>query len=79
MDVSSGLLFNLVVFVNRGSLIRLLGGCQGGTDTKDRGVYTAWWWSLCGRIHEGVRAKVRGGDEVWAGGTRLAGIFGELS
>lgn len=68
MDIGSGWLFNLVVFANRGSLICLLGDFQGGTDTKDRGFYTAWWLSLCGGIHEGVRAKVCGGDKVWAGG-----------
>lgn len=78
MDIDSGLLFNLVVFASWGGLICLLGSWQGGTDTKDRGVYAAWWWSLCGGIHEGVRAKIRGGDEVWAGGPRLAGIIGEL-
>lgn len=78
MDVSSGL-FSLVVFANWGSLSCLLGGWQGGTDTKNRGFYTAWWWSLCGGIHEGVRAKVSRGDEVWAGGPRFTGVFGKLN
>lgn len=79
MDIGSSLLFNLVVFADWGSLICLLGGWQGGTDAKERGLHTAWWRSLCVGIHEGVRAKVRGGDEVWTGGLRLVGIFGDLN
>lgn len=70
LDIVSSLL-NLVIFANLGSLFCLLRDWQGGTDTKDRGFHTAWGWSLCGGIHEGVRAEVRGGNKVRTGGPRL--------
>lgn len=80
MNNISSDLFNLFVFTNWGSLTCLLGSWQEGTDAKDRGVNTVWCWSLCCGIHERVRAKVGGGEEVLAAGGRLARILlGKIS